>query len=462
VSGSGFTSQQRRIIMLMVIAVIVVLAMLAGFIVASLRNLGSITPVATLAFVSPPGLAPTPPPTSSLAPSPTPDESIWSQVQAARLFGQIAHQVETRRGLSPHAEVPLSFLDEGEMTALLRQLYTERDPQVHLLPYVALGLLPDTPVALRASQATAIYVPEQEQLYVATSRQESSADAQALLAHAYIHALQDQHFGLRAVDARAVTTDAKLAVQSLTEGDAMLSTAIYSYQDLAAAEWEHLTDLIVRTEQPDYGEELSRSKAWTRLQRFPYWEGRQFVGALFQAGEWETVNRAYTDLPRSTEQVLHPERYLEELDTPTSVVVPDLGAILDEGWTMALQDTLGEFVVGLYLDETLPEAESWRVSDGWDGDTFVVWEHEESGRRVRVWRTVWDSTAEATEFEEAFTALVPQRYLPAWPVEPPGGQSGRWWETDAGAVHVRRVARYVLFAQAPDLNTLTNIVGVLP
>jgi hypothetical protein len=461
VSGSGFTSQQRRIIMLMVIAVIVVLAMLAGFVVASLRNLGSIAPVATLAFVSPPELASTPPPTSP-APSPTPDESIWSQVQAARLFGQIAHQVETQRGLSPHAEVPLSFLDEGEMIALLRRLYTERDPQARLLPYAALGLLPDAPIVLRASQATAIYVPEQAQFYVAASRQESSADAQALLAHAYIHALQDQYFGLQSVDARAVTTDAKLAVQSLIEGDAMLSTAIYSYQDPAAAEWERLTDLIVQAEQPDYGEALGGSKAWTRLQRFPYWEGRRFVSALFRAGEWRVVNRAYTDLPRSTEQVLHPERYLDELDSPTRVVVPDLGPVLDEDWTMALQDTLGEFVVGLYLDEMLPEGESWRAADGWDGDTFVVWEHGESGRQVRVWRTVWDSTAEATEVEQAFTALVPQRYLPAWPVEPPAGQLGHWWEIDAGAVHVRRVARYVLFAQAPDLNTLANVVGILP
>ncbi len=458
-SESGFTSQQRRIILLMVIAVIVVLAMLAGFTVTSLRGLGSVTPVATFEFVS---SLPTPLPTSSLAPSPTPDKSIWSQVQAARLFGQIKHQVETMRGLSPHAEIPLSFLDEREMSALLRQLYTEHDLKARLLPYTDLGLLPDSSISLRVYQATAIYVSDQEQLYVATGQQESNADAQALLAHAYIHALQDQHFGLRAMNARAVTTDAKLAIQALIEGDAMLLTALYSYKNLTVAEWEHLTELMVLAEQADYGEDLNHSEAWTRLQRFPYWEGRQFTGALFQAGGWETVNRAYTDLPRSTEQVLHPDRYLEEFDTPTSVVVPNLGIALDEGWTMLLQDTLGEFVVGLYLNETLPEENGWRAADGWAGDTFVVWEHEESGRQVRVWRTMWDSTAEATEFEQALTALIPQRYLPAWPFEPPEGQPGHWWEIDAGAMHVRRVARYVIFVQAPDVNTLVNVMEVLP
>jgi len=303
--------------------------------------------------------------------------------------------------------------------------------------------------------------PEQEQLYIATGQQESSVDDQALLAHAYTHVLQDQHFDLGAMDARAMTTDATLAVRALVEGDATLLTALYRYENLAAADWERLAELILQAEQPGYGEELDRVEAWARLQRFPYREGRQFTTALFQADGWEAINHAYTDPPRSTEQVLHLERYLEGRDAPASVVVPDLSIVLGEGWTMLLRDTLGEFVTGLYLDETLPGETAWQSADGWDGDTFVVWEHED-GRRVLVWRTVWDSTAEAAEFEYALIALIPQRYLPARPADPPAGLAGRWWETDAGAVYVCRVARYVIFVQAPDVNALANVVEVLP
>jgi len=458
VSVSDFTPQQRRTVILMVIAVIVVFAMLAGFIITSLQSWESLSPAAPPSFVSPP---PTPLATPSPAPSLVSEDDIWSQVQAARLFDQIAHQVETLRGLSPRAEVPLSFLGEREMTTLLRQLYVERGPEVQLLPYTALGMLPDVSISIRAHQVAGVYVPEQEQLYIATDRQESSADDQALLAHAYAHALQDQHFDLGAMDARATTTDATLAVRALVEGDAILLTALYRYEELAATDWKHLAELILHAEQPGYGEELDRSEAWARLQHFPYWEGRQFADALFQAGGWEAVNRAYTDLPRSTEQVLHPERYLEERDGLTSVVVPDVSIVLGEGWTMSLQDTLGEFVVGLYLDALLPEETAWQAAGGWDGDTFVVWEHE-GGSQVLVWRTIWDSTAEAVEFERALVALVLQRYLPAWPLDPPDGLPGLWWESDSGAVCVSRVARYVLFVDAPDVNTLANIVEVLP
>lgn len=457
-SASDFTPGQRRTVMLMITAVIVVFAMLAGVVVTSFQSWESPPPAATLSFAP---RSPIPLSTPSPAPSPTPAEGIWSQVQAARLFDQIAHQVETLRDLSPRAEVPLSFLDEREMTTLLRHLHAERSPEAKLLPYTLLGLLPDAPISIRAHQAAGIYVPEQEQLYMATGGQESGADDQALLAHAYTHALQDQHFDLGALDARTTTTDATLAVEALIEGDATLLTALYCYGDLAMADWERLAGLVLQAERRGYGEELDRIEAWARLQRFPYWEGRRFADTLFQAGGWEAINHAYTNPPRSTEQVLHPERYLERHDAPTGVVVPDLNLILGEGWTMLLQDTLGEFVVGLYLDETLLEEMAWQAADGWDGDTFVVWEHED-GRRVLVWRTIWDSTAEAAEFGRTLTALIPQRYLPAQPVDPPGGLAGLWWETDAGAVYVYRLARYVTFVRAPDVNALANVVEVLP
>jgi hypothetical protein len=458
VTRSGFTPRQRLTVILMVIAVIVVFAMLAGVVVTSIQNWESPSLVVTQPFVSSP---PTPPVTPPPASADVPEEGIWSQVQAARLFDQIAHQVETLRGLSPRAEVPLSFLDEREMITLLRQLYADRDPEAEWLPYTALGLLPEGAISIRPRPAAAFYVPDQEQLYVAIGPQESSADAQTLLAHAYAHALQDQHFDLGAMDARATTTDAALAVQALVEGDAMLLAASYRYEDLATADWEHVAELALQAEHPSYEEEPGHSEVWARLQHFPYTEGHRFARALFQDGGWEALNAAYTDPPRSTEQVLHPERYLEGRSAPPRVVVPDLGVVLGEGWTMLLEDTLGEFVVGLHLDTLLPEEMAWQAADGWDGDTFVVWEHDD-GSRVLVWRTIWDSTADAAEFERALIALNTHRYVPAWPVDPPRGLAGRWWETGTGAVCVSRVARYVLAVQAPDVVALANIVEELP
>jgi hypothetical protein len=451
--------------MVMIILVTAVFAALAGFIITSLQDQQS-PPPATGApsILGVPTVAPV-----TVMPSPTPIPTteqltggIESRVQAARLLDQIERQVETVRGLSPRAEVPLNFLDEEEMSSLLRRLYRQRDPEALLLSYIALGLLPDETISIQVGQTAGAYILEEEQLYVVTNPSKISADDRVLiLARAYDRALQDQHFDLEAAEARARTTDAELAVAALEGGDEVLLMALYRYGDLATADWAHLEALAL-AELPSYGEELGGSQAWARLQGFPYREGRQFAATLFGVEGWNTVNRAYVDLPRSTEQVLHPERYLaEEPDTPADVFVPDLSGVLGAEWTLRVRDTLGEFVVGVYLEQTLTEQMAWQAADGWDGDTFVAWKHED-GDSVRVWRTIWDNTADAAEFERALVTLVPQRYLPTRPLEPPQGLPGSWWETDSGVVCVYRVARHVVFADGPDADTLAEVVEALP
>lgn len=459
---SGLTSGQRRVVGLLILAFIGVFATLAGFIVTSIRNWQNPAPLSAPSLEPSPStpIFITPMPSASASPS-TPDGGIQSQIQAARLLDQIAHQVETLRELPPLARVPLAPMDAEEMTALLRQIYVGRAPQEQLFPYMLLGLVPEAPIEVDVHPSAGVYVPEQEQLYVALGRPESGVDDLALLAHAYAHALQDQHFDLQETRARATTTDAALAVEALVEGDITLLTALYRYEDLVSAEWEYLAGLILQAEQLDYGKDLGQSDAWARLQWFPYREGRQFAEALFQAGGWEAVNRAYAALPRSTEQVLHPDRYLDGPGRPTDVIVPDVGDVLGDGWSVVLEDTLGELVIGLYLQETLPGATAWRAADGWDGDTFVVWQRG-GGTRVRIWRTVWSETSEAAEFERALVALVPQRYLPAWPFEPPRGSAGSWWETGSSAVYVARAGRHVILVDAPDTDTLAHLAEVLP
>jgi len=465
VRASRFTNRQRRILLLMALIVAVVLALLAGFIITSLQNFERATTLITPSAAGTPGALPTatPLPASSPTPvsTPMPNEGIWSQVRAARLFDQVAHQVETNRALSPRAEIPLSFLGEQEMTEMLRQLYAERTLESELEPYAALDLVPKGPVSFEVRTPAGIYVREQEQLYVSTDQPEGDGNAQTLLAHAYVHALQDQHFDLEAMDDRTSTIDEELAAEALIAGDATLSTALYRHRDLASADWDALTALIMEAEHPRYSGQLEASEAWQQLKRFPNREGRAFVGELFEAGGWDAVNGTYTDPPQSTEQILHPVRYLEQRDAPTRVTVPDIGGALGEEWHEALEETLGELVVELYLNQALSEQKARRAAAGWDGDTLVVWERE-TGRQVVVWRLIWDSSADAREFENGLATLVEQRYFPVRPIRPPRGIVGHWWETNAGTFHVCRTGRYVLFLRAPDVNTAVNVASLVP
>ncbi|MGD2145529.1 MAG: hypothetical protein PVH41_02410 [Anaerolineae bacterium] len=474
--ASSFTPQQRRVVLLMVLLVAVVLALLSGFLITSLQTFERASPAATLPpdFTGDGAPSPTPLPAATPTPAatPVPEEGIWSQVRAARLFDQIAHQVETKRELAARAEVPLSFMHRAEMAEALGGIYAERDLEAEWLPYVLLGLLHAEPVPAQAQASAGIYLPEQEQLIVSFERPQGDSSAQAVLAHAYAHALQDQHFDLEAMALRAQTIDGALALRALVEGDATLLTALYSYPSLASVDWERLVTMIIEAETPGYD---PPDETRSHLQRFPHHQGREFAEVLFEAGGWEAVNRAYVDPPRSTEQVLHPTRYLggggaedagggggaAPRDEPTDIVVPDVGAALGDDWQKVADETMGEFVVGLYLGDTLPETRARQVAEGWDGDTFAAWVHGD-GRRVLVWRSIWDTAGEAAEYEGGLLALVPQRYYPVRPVDAPRRLPGAWWETPEGAVQVYRAGRYVLLVLAPDLNTLENLSAVLP
>ena len=54
-----------------------------------------------------------------------------------------------------------------------------------------------------------------------------------------------------------------------------------------------------------------------RQLEFPYLEGQVFVTTLLGQGGWDSVDAAWDELPASTEQILHPERYPS--DAPVKV-----------------------------------------------------------------------------------------------------------------------------------------------
>src|SRR4029453_18654551 len=88
-------------------------------------------------------------------------------------------------------------------------------------------------------------------------------------------------------------------------------------------------------------------------------------------GGLDAVDEAVVDLPTSTEQIIHPERYPN--DAPTPVDVPDLSAELGPGWEDLDVMSIGEgglqFPLGLRLDGSEADA----AAAGWDGGTYRAW-----------------------------------------------------------------------------------------
>jgi hypothetical protein len=122
----------------------------------------------------------------------------------------------------------------------------------------------------------------------------------------------------------------------------------------------------------------------------PYLAGLSFVRHLEREGGWAAIREAWRQPPRSTEQVLHPEKYAGR-EEPKLVelgpgAVPPGGRLLAEG-------VLGEVLVRTLLDGD--EA----AAAGWGGDRYAVW--DVGARTLLVWRSLWDSEPDRREFGRA-------------------------------------------------------------
>jgi len=222
-----------------------------------------------------------------------------------------------------------------------------------------------------------------------------------VLAHEIEHALQDQHFGLGTRKTRG--SDASLAYRALIEGDASLTEIAVRLQRRPGT--DHWVSRVIHEIRSTPASELLRrggvksrelDAAPLLLQRtllFPYREGLAFVADLYRAGGLKLIDRAFAEPPRSTEQVLHPDRYLAG-DEP--VVIPPPSP--PDGWTLRATDTMGELATSVLLGQCVAREVGVKDARGWGGDAFAV-VGDGGGRQAILWSTVWDDEEAAARFE---------------------------------------------------------------
>lgn len=286
---------------------------------------------------------------------------------------------------------------------------------------------------------------------------------QILLSHELTHVLQDQHFHLLALPFEALDPeDTTSAVKALIEGDAMLVMMDYMLReqgtDMAATpklsqvlhEW--VNSPLVK----GFGPFRTIPRYLMDNLFFSYVAGLDFVLRLKQDGGWERVNQAYQQIPVSTEQILHPEKYLVCPDLPTTLVLPPLPAAIT-GWRLLEQNTLGELNISILLDGYLPTPQAQQASAGWDGDRFGLYEQPDTGKLLLVWVTVWDSGPEAQEFFETYAAALERRYnSPSHPLksDSPESVNAVSWNLATGDVVLERRGPNVMFCDGipPELS----------
>jgi len=349
-------------------------------------------------------------------------------------FDRIATRTAELRELPSLAEIDERFQTpeelRQELPAQIAEEYPPEEAAAEARSWARLGLVPPGSdlsqlfVDLLGDQVAGYYDPETNEMVVISSDQSFGPLQEFTYSHEVVHALQDEHLGLGELiltQAPELSDDAALALTSLYEGDAVLASLDYVADDPALAARLALSAGMQAAP-------LDGPPALSIWLIFPYLQGPTFVQALRDAGGWAAVDAAYADPPASTEQVLHPEKYLER-DGPTAVSLPDPAAALGAGWQEIDQDTLGELLTAVILANLqpgqgfnqllgtldLPEPAE-NAAAGWDGDRYALWANGE--QEVLVWESVWDSEEDAIAFARALQGYAAGRFGGEWSGRP--------------------------------------------
>lgn len=223
---------------------------------------------------------------------------------------------------------------------------------------------------------------------------------QFIYAHEFTHALQDQHFGLTNYIDAIEEPDRALAALALVEGDALLVAQDYlmilvEQQPLAALALL-TTSLLENTDLPEGTPPVLENELL-----MPYLDGLVFVTTLRDDGGWQAVNDAFANPPQSTEQVLHPEKYLSG-EAPQDVTLAPFEAQLGSEWTLVHEYTLGEFYLSQHLATQLSQRVANNAAAGWGGDRYRLYYNEAADEFAWVLRIAWDSANEMDEFSDVY------------------------------------------------------------
>ena len=352
----------------------------------------------------------------------------------------LVQTVSKLRGLEPKSPILRGIKNRAEISQYLneriQELYSEEELQAEGKMLRRLGLIPasidyrEFVLKLLTEQIGGYYDPDKKMLFIASWL--SLEEQKPVMVHELTHALQDQYFDVNTIlkeDQKLRNDDRALAHQAVLEGDGMVVMLQYLLEP-AKRHFSQLPDLafIMQAQMASMQTQYTVFRdAPPYLQEsllFPYGYGAAFLQkAWAKDPSWQGVNKIYSDLPVSTEQIMHPEKYLAARDNPVTVTEENFAVKLGKSWKVTYRNILGEFSLGLMLNLHLTEERSRRSAAGWGGDQVLLFESSEGKDAVLV-STVWDTADDAEKFYLAMQDWFQKGYPKAIKTdEPPGGFS---------------------------------------
>lgn len=284
-------------------------------------------------------------------------------------------------------------------------------------------------------------------------------------AHEFTHVLQDQTYdlreGLKMQDSYCEKNSEQCAaVQALVEGDASLTEQNWLFKYSTNQDKKQIQEFVQSLKMPVYD---SAPPFLKEDFIFPYQEGLSFAQALYDRSGYDAIDKAFTNPPVSTAQILHPEKYPDI--RPVTVNLPDLAPTLGTSWRELDRGVMGEWYSYLILafgrdkQFRLKEQTASQAVKGWSGDAYTVYGKDNGSENVVVFDQRWQNGAASDLYWEALKEYGNDRWG-----KPIRSQANRleWEATRDGYVTIIRRDQQTLWLNTPDVNMARQILTNLP
>lgn len=415
----------------------------------------------------------------------TTEDGLSDREQAA-IINRTAARVEYVRGLEFAEPVPVEVMSREEFR---RQRTNESLPEPRRqqlnVTYEALFMINESTDAATVldrnagSSVGGYYSPSQNRIVVIGDGPQVLLSNERTLAHELLHAVQDQQFDLTRYDRR--TIDRSNALSGLIEGDARFLE--HEYREQCQQRWE----CIATTSGGDAGSDRLANIGPYLITFQPYSDGPSFVRQYYRQGGWSAINQMYADPPRTSSQIIHPDRYPDE--QPIRPRVPDRTRGTWERIEVENRSNyaeLGEAGINAMLvspsydsdgrteiiplrhfvnsrdgsaDQFDPLHYEHRYTDGLRGDRLVPYRND-AGETGYVWSLAFEDAAEAREFRDGYEQLL--RYRNATTVDAAGpGTTYRIDNDDpngfGAAFRVVQDDERIVLTSAPTVRQLSDV-----
>jgi len=262
-------------------------------------------------------------------------------------------------------------------------------------------------LALLTEQIAGLYDPKSREFFIADWT--NPADQQVIMAHELTHALQDQHFHIQKwEDDVKSNDDATLAREAVLEGSATVAMIDYLLRGTGTSSREipELDPSLLLGDVSDSPELASAPLVIRDEMLFPYFSGATFIQRILKAGNgWPDFHKLFENPPVSTQQIMHPDLYLNGV-VPQAVTLAPVLKTVPHGWKKLDENIVGEFFLHVILKQFLGEKRADDLAPSWAGDRYAIYEQQHGGPTLLLVRLRLASDGDAARFFGGYSEVL--------------------------------------------------------